>query len=207
MGIPPLAEIKNTKDFWEVINFEKNPNYSEGIDKTIEAPSKFPYLCPVTKVEMNGISGKFVFGIKSKSLVGEFRKLLIFAKQICKRMVFRFTRIEKNFQNSPFLSEFSEKALRECNMGIFPKSASVLGKDSINKQASEMLEPCYNSIYEEKLMCPMTSKPFGRPILLYPALKLEIDRAKSFVHKKRKHSDKVNKENAPDQKMSKLVSP
>lgn len=148
-----MSEIKSTKDFWELKNYTKNPNYSEEIDKTIEKPSKFPFLCPVTGVEMNGISGKFVFGLNSKSLV-------------------------------------SEKALKECNMGVFPNSLSNAGKSSSAGEDAENLHACYSANYEEKLMCPMVSKPFGRPILLYPSTKAEIDRAKAYVHvKKRKHSE------------------
>ena len=145
-----MSEIKSTKDFWELKNYTKNPNFSEldGVDKSKEKQSKFPFSCPVTGVEMNGVSGRFVFGLNSKSLV-------------------------------------SEKALRECNMGLFPNS---LVNSKSSEAASDSLHPVYSANYEEKLVCPMISKPFGRPILLYPSTKEDLDRAKNYHYvKKRKH--------------------
>ena len=81
----------------------------------------------------------------------------------------------------------SEKALRECNVGL-------LGHKGTN-QADSSNNPLYNQANEEKLMCPVKSIPFGRPIVLYPNLEEEIERAKDFVvssagKKKRKNKDK-----------------
>merc|ERR1712176_129220 len=162
----PIQDIKSTKDIYQLKDLTKNPNYTENptVDKDIATPSKFPFLCPITGVEMNGSSGKFVFGLNSKALV-------------------------------------SEKALRECNVGL-------LGHKGTN-QADSSNNPLYNQANEEKLMCPVKSIPFGRPIVLYPNLEEEIERAKDFVvssagKKKRKNKDKEEgKSKDPDQKTDK----
>merc|ERR1711934_1247777 len=65
----------------------------------------------------------------------------------------------------------SEKALKEANAKILPKSSMAAG------DANEKLNAVYEEKYEEKLMCPITNEPFGRPVLFYPETSLEKERA------------------------------
>ena len=43
--------------------------------------------------------------------------------------------------------------------------------------ANEQLNAVYDEKYEDKLMCPITNEPFGRPVLFYPETGLEKERA------------------------------
>jgi len=95
----------------------------------------------------------------------------------------------------------SEKALKEIN----PNLASC--KDKINKNEVGDLDKIYDEGNEDKLVCPVTNKKFGRPILLYPITPAELTRAIQFqqaTSKKRKHKkSKKNKDDCSDPKIPK----
>jgi len=90
----------------------------------------------------------------------------------------------------------SEKALKEANAAMLPK---------VTVDESVALAHIYNPKYEDKLLCPVTNKPFGRPIQLYPESDLEIERAKAFLAvRKNKRKKNKNGEGASSSKQPKV---
>lgn len=94
----------------------------------------------------------------------------------------------------------SEKALMECNKNLLPK-IKMVRKDG-------ELHSLYNPEIEDQLEDPMTSKPFGRPILLYPVTPAEIARAQDFQlsSRKRKKSKKSKTDDCKKPKQNPAVS-
>jgi len=108
----------------------------------------------------------------------------------------------------------SEQALRECNMTLFPAKYQAGATGASAEAVTGELHPIYTEEYEQKLMCPITNTPFGRPILLYPGGQADIKRAKDYVEatsKKRKKDkkDKSEKSNTDktDSKDGSMVPP
>lgn len=84
----------------------------------------------------------------------------------------------------------SEKALKESNAEFFPKSNSF--------DPTKVLHYIYQEKYEEKLLCPVTNKKFGRVIQLYPETVLEIDRAAAYGPRPKEKKKKKGKRKAED---------
>ena len=162
--LKPPAEIKSTKDYWEIKHLTDNKKFidneqksskkeDQGPKKTSEATkSDFPFECSISGQEMNG-QNKFVFGLQSKALV-------------------------------------SEQALREVNIALFPKTQAA-GNSEIQSGA---LHPVYDEKNEKSLICPVTNSPFGRPIQLYPQTPAEIKRMQDYVPVGKLKKKKKNKE-------------
>lgn len=56
-----------------------------------------------------------------------------------------------------------------------------------------MLHYIYHEKYEGKILCPVTNKPFGRVIQLYPETPLEIQRAAAFAPKPKEKKKKLKR--------------
>jgi len=86
----------------------------------------------------------------------------------------------------------SESALKEVNSLHFSSKAN---NDMTGGLVTDKIHPIYEGKIEDKLMCPVTNVPFGRPILLYPSEKLHIERADKFLKKgqKKKRKQEANK--------------
>jgi len=91
----------------------------------------------------------------------------------------------------------SEKALKESNAGLFPKSQSL--------DTTKQLHYIYQEKYEGQILCPVTNKPFGRVIQLYPETPLEVQRAAAFAPKpkEKKKKKRKNEEEPMDWKLIK----
>jgi len=138
------------------------------IDKSMIATAgsqeKFPFACSMTNYTMNG-THKFVFGLKSKSLVSE--KALI----ECNLAALKKNRLEAQ-------SNTEEKDDQ-------PAATAV------DKNLSH-LHAIYQEKNEKILICPMTGEEFGRPMLLYPFSPGDVYRAESYQPSKGKAKKRKN---------------
>lgn len=138
-------------DFIEA-KFTENPDYSQTHVPGTSFSNNFPFVCPVTKMEISG-SNPVVLGYETKNVV-------------------------------------TLKALRDSNLDILPKN--ILKFEELN-DVTTVLHPIFSEMYENKLIDPITSEKFGRPILLYPEHRIDLNRAMKFDPKKLAKDKKKDK--------------
>lgn len=174
LELKPPTEIKSTKDFWQVSHISDNPKFKQKI-KTKEEKEE-------ERSRGNGSSSAnadersnfpFICETSGQEMNGQYK--FVFGLE-SKAIV-------------------SEQALRECNAKLFPKGKGTIS----NEVVSGTLHPCYDQTREKLLICPVTNKPFGRPIQLYPSSPAEIKRAEEFKFKKSKKRKDCEKSSKEDQ--------
>jgi len=166
-------EIKSTKDFWEVKHVADNPKFQISKNNT----------------SLDNSSGSSASAAGSAGINSRNRDVSNFPYS-CETSCLEMNGQYKFVFGLESKAIVSEQALREVNAKLFPKN-----KGTSNEVISGSLHPCYDAAKEKLLICPVTNKPFGRPILLYPSSPIEMKRAEEFSVKKK---SKKRKESSSD---------